>query len=293
MPLSSSMATPKRKRGEDLATNSLGTFSFDLSRPDTSEDGHGSPRSKMAHRFLGLALGSGGGGFQNDIDDGDDDDNGHDTMNTTRKRQKLDQDVIDAGLTGNRDEKKHTTAVPDLRPHVHVGFAAACPLKPPLPPDNTGTSIPNKTPLRKRAGTPPLKFKIAPNGSEEEVDSGQDLEAADGLKEEDDVVDPIRAALTWHEDEITVYDPEDADDDGIGVNGIGFKPTPAMAHSRVIRRRQQMAEYRKREAGEARSKRTRRRRGEDSLSARPKRKSPARKVHFLEPERQHTAVFTL
>ncbi|KAG5980890.1 hypothetical protein E4U55_003531 [Claviceps digitariae] len=296
MSLSSPNATSKRKRCETLDTDTPIAFSFDFSPPDTSEDGERSPRSKMAHRFLGLALGSGGGAATLN-DDGDDDDN-HGTTDAARKRQKLHQDVTDAAPAGHQDqdEKKHITQISDGRPHVHVGFkthAAApadCPSKAPLSPHDTGTSIP-KSPRRKRAGTPPLKFNIAPNGSEE-VDTGQ-VPAADEPKEDDYVVDPVRAALTWHEDEITIYDPEDADDDGIGVNGIGFKPTPALAQSRVIRRRQQMAEYRKREEGEARSRRTQRRRGEESLSARPKRKLPARRVHFLDPERQHTAVFTL
>ncbi|KAG5951561.1 hypothetical protein E4U53_002815 [Claviceps sorghi] len=292
------MATSKRKRGENLAIDSPITFSFNLPRPDTSEDGDRSPRSKMAHRFLGLALGSGGGGFPNDNgdDDHDDHDEGsHTTTDATRKRRKFDQDLIDGGLTGARDQKEQIAQPPDLRPQVHVGFqthaaAAGCPPEPPLSSDETGTSDP-KSPPCKRAATPPLRFKIAPDGPEE-VGAGQELEA-DGLKGDDDVVDPIRAALTWHEDEITVYDPDDADDDGVGVNGIGFKPTPALAHSRVIRRRQQMADYRKREEGEARSKRTQRRRADESLSARPKRRSPARRVHFLEPERKHTVVFTL
>ncbi|KAG5930270.1 hypothetical protein E4U42_002482 [Claviceps africana] len=297
MTLSSPMAklTSKRKRDENLAIESPLSFCFNLPRPDTSEDGDRSPRSKMAHRFLGLALGSGGGGLLNG--NGDDDEAAHSTTDTTRKRHKSDQDILDAGLTGAQDPKEQIAQPPDLRPQEHVGLqthvaaaAASCPPGPPLSSDETGTSSP-KSPPRKRVGTPPLNFKIAPNGPEE-VDAGRELEA-DWLNGDGDVVDPVRAALTWHEDEITVYDPDDADDDGVGVNGIGFKPTPALAQSRVIRRRQQMADYRKRIEGEARSKRTQRRRAEEPLSARAKRRSPARKVHFLEPERQHAVVFTL
>ncbi|KAL1912607.1 hypothetical protein Sste5344_001625 [Sporothrix stenoceras] len=70
------------------------------------------------------------------------------------------------------------------------------------------------------------------------------------------ITDPLRASLTWQDDEITVYDPNDADDDGTGVNGIGFKPTPAMAHARALKRRQQLAAYRKREEREARARRS-------------------------------------
>ncbi|KAJ4291340.1 hypothetical protein N0V88_006348 [Collariella sp. IMI 366227] len=60
---------------------------------------------------------------------------------------------------------------------------------------------------------------------------------------------------------ITIYDPDDSDDDGTGINGIGFKPTPAIAYSRALRRRQQLAEYKKREEREARARRSLRRGG--------------------------------
>lgn len=65
----------------------------------------------------------------------------------------------------------------------------------------------------------------------------------------------------WHESEITGHDPDDPTDDGYGINGIGFKPTPAIAWARSQKRKQQLADYRSREAREARQKRTERRRG--------------------------------
>lgn len=73
------------------------------------------------------------------------------------------------------------------------------------------------------------------------------------------IVDPLRASLTWRDDEITVYDPLDSDDDGEGVNGIGFRPSPALAHQRAMQRRRQLAEYRRREESEARERRRERR----------------------------------
>lgn len=76
---------------------------------------------------------------------------------------------------------------------------------------------------------------------------------------------PPLTALTWQDSEITghLVDPsQDPDDDGTGINGIGFKPTPALAYARAQRRRQQVMEWRAREAKEARQKRSdRRRRG--------------------------------
>ena len=64
----------------------------------------------------------------------------------------------------------------------------------------------------------------------------------------------------WHESEITGHDPDDPNDDGEGINGIGFKPTPAIAWARSRKRQSQLADYRTREAKEARARRTERRR---------------------------------
>ena len=52
-----------------------------------------------------------------------------------------------------------------------------------------------------------------------------------------------------------------ADDDGEGINGIGFRPTAAIASARSEKRKQQVSEWRAREAREARQKRFERRRG--------------------------------
>jgi hypothetical protein len=67
--------------------------------------------------------------------------------------------------------------------------------------------------------------------------------------------------MTWHESEITGHNPTDPNDDGYGINGIGFKPTPAIAWARSQKRKQQLADYRNREAREARQRRSERRRG--------------------------------
>ncbi|KAK4215558.1 hypothetical protein QBC37DRAFT_121596 [Rhypophila decipiens] len=118
-----------------------------------------------------------------------------------------------------------------------------------ISPPSSSMSSPGGTPRsRQRAGTPPLSAKTNPAAN------GDD-------SEETHIVDPVRASLTWHDDEITIYDPDDSDDDGTGINGIGFKPTPAIAYARTVRRRQQLAEYKKREEREARAKRNQRRRG--------------------------------
>ncbi|KAI4193434.1 MAG: hypothetical protein LQ346_003930 [Caloplaca aetnensis] len=68
--------------------------------------------------------------------------------------------------------------------------------------------------------------------------------------------------LWWANTEITGHDPKDPADDGYGINGVGFLPTPAMASARAERRKRQVAEWKNREAREARQRRieTRRRR---------------------------------
>ncbi|CCC12929.1 hypothetical protein SMACR_06071 [Sordaria macrospora] len=113
------------------------------------------------------------------------------------------------------------------------------------------------------------------------------------------ITDPLRASLTWQDSEITIYDPDDSDDDGTGINGIGFKPTPEMEHARRMKRKKQLAEYRKREMGEARARRKERRAGADGLvgsgtdgggpkgkdviaTAKGKLKAEKRRVRFME-----------
>jgi hypothetical protein len=83
---------------------------------------------------------------------------------------------------------------------------------------------------------------------------------------------PPPSALTWHDSEITGHlaDPStDPDDDGTGLNGIGFKPTPAIAYARSQKRRQQLNDWKARETREARAKRhDRRRRGVGGTASR-------------------------
>ncbi|KAF2129863.1 hypothetical protein P153DRAFT_225757 [Dothidotthia symphoricarpi CBS 119687] len=98
---------------------------------------------------------------------------------------------------------------------------------------------------------------------------------------------PSLSALTWQVTEITGHlaDPStDPDDDGTGLNGIGFKPTPAMAYARSQKRRQQLSEWKAREAREARAKRSERRRrgvgGKASRDSTVEREMPLPEVDF-------------
>lgn len=135
----------------------------------------------------------------------------------------------------------------------------------------------------KRAGTPPPQLPA-------DTPSASDATTATAPAPTEDapvITDPLRASLTWHDDEITIYDPDDSDDDGTGINGIGFKPTPAIAYARTVKRRQQLAEYRKREERDARAKRSQRRGGRVNSPAPMDRdmkgkKAERRRVRFME-----------
>lgn len=118
------------------------------------------------------------------------------------------------------------------------------------PPSSSSAAAATKKPRKSKS--PPLQPQPAASTSTSSPNSPT-------------IIDPLRASLTWQDSEITVYDPDDSDDDGTGINGIGFKPTPEMEHARRMKRKKQLAEYRKREMGEARARRKERRAGADGL----------------------------
>ena len=95
--------------------------------------------------------------------------------------------------------------------------------------------------------------------------------------------------LWWSDAEITGHglDPRDPTDDGEGINGVGFLPTPAIAYARAERRRRQVKEWKERETREARAKRGERRRRRDpdemiNSECSTGSESNERKVRFVE-----------
>jgi len=74
---------------------------------------------------------------------------------------------------------------------------------------------------------------------------------------------------TWQEHEITGHLMQDPDDDGTGINGIGFRPTPAIAYERSQKRKMQLSAWKVRESSEARERRGERRRKLDGEFSRP------------------------
>lgn len=264
------MQTPKRKRGEDLGPSPI-KFSFDPAADADPEDGSNSPRSRVAHKFRGLALESGGGATSDDSD--------VDTVDLMRKRQRADEEMPQP--VGVTDTEGRTVPEPEFA-LLHDGKASedAGALHRAYPSINRLSDSKSRV-TKKRSGSPPLRLKRTP------------AQTMDGFQNSDEaeIVDPVRAALTWHDDEITMYDPEDEDDDGTGINGIGFKPTPALAQARTMKRRQQMAEYRKREESDARARRSQRRRGGPTITIGPADdKSTSRRVRFMDAEAQSLAI---
>ncbi|TKA24256.1 hypothetical protein B0A50_06020 [Salinomyces thailandicus] len=120
-----------------------------------------------------------------------------------------------------------------------------------------------KTSPRKRLASPPPVPAPAPDVSPlpKRKDASDNILTSSPSSQDSLPFDPT--SLTWQEEEITGHDIDatSGDDDGLGINGIGFKPTPAIAYARSQKRRQQISEWRAREAREARQKRIERRRG--------------------------------
>jgi hypothetical protein len=287
-------STPKRKRSLPaiiVNKHSPSQVNTHISVPPISaEDAAcGSPRTKVAYRFQGLGL-EGGSISTLDLKTSTSSAVAITEQPPTRKRLKfIDVDETEipetpevdrTAFSSDRIEDPTTNNFnmsDEAGPVIFKGLGAharssAATLQRAYPSINRLAD--SKSRGRKGMGTPPIAVAI-----DVPVDDTEDI-----------IVDPDRAALTWHDDEITGHNPSDPEDDGEGINGIGFKPTPAEARARTERRRQQMADYRSREMKEARAKRSERRRNGSSLSAGSK-DDVARRVRFSESE-AHVMITT-
>jgi hypothetical protein len=265
---------------EDIVIPSSVTTEASL---EEQNDGSHSPRTKVTHRFQNLTIRHGSGAKD------------FDTLANELQRPLLavepvyrlkddaKGDAMDEDMefeTGYRKRFKplepltpHAPTTEDLstmmpasvsRPKPGVSFSG----------DWTGTPTPTSSPGKQRSSpskpdnrtasqpspSPPTKADSKPASP---PPSQQPATTSTSPSSEASTTSPpdFRASLTWQEEEITIYDPEDSDDDGTGINGIGFKPTAAVAYARGMKRKQQLAEYRKREEREARARRNMRRRG--------------------------------
>lgn len=259
------------------------------------DDSQGSPRTKVAYNFQGLRLDEGDGISKFDLMKGYDVNGTADVQRddaVIRKRVKLlkggkqEQEIPESPEAFTISIGRERTVDPiishkasqvvlhnDLDPVIFKGSVnrkKGVALHRAYPSINRVSESSSRLVPKKRMGTPPL-FGAA--------DASLAAEASI-------MVDPDRAAMTWHDDEITGHNPDDPEDDGEGINGIGFKPTAAIAHARTAKRRQQMEAYKSREAKEAREKRSERRRASEAATRATSREEAetARRVRFLEAE---------
>ena len=72
-----------------------------------------------------------------------------------------------------------------------------------------------------------------------EVPKPLSIDMDEKTDERDELTEPA-SSLHWDDSEITGHDPSDPEDDGEGINGIGFRPTAAMARDRAEKRRKQI-----------------------------------------------------
>lgn len=279
----SATTTPKRKRSLLAAEDSVIPTSVTAeASKEEQHDGTSSPRTRVTHRFQNLTIRHGSGAKDFDTlakelqqpllavepirarkDEVHGEPMEEDTNNETGSRKRLKS--LEASIPRAPTMENIFVTIPADAPGAKAGTSATVDrtVTPPATSSPGGrNSSPGSSDTRSASeASPPVSAqadtKPAPPPTQQSTAASPSPTPATSTTPPPD----FRAALTWQEEEITIYDPEDSDDDGTGINGIGFKPTAAVAYARGMKRKQQLAEYRKREEREARARRTMRRRG--------------------------------
>ena len=115
------------------------------------------------------------------------------------------------------------------------------------------------SPKRMRSPPPPLPTS---NSSMPPLDQSTSIKPFPAKHHQATSFTPDVDALTWQDSEITGHEiHRSLGDDGEGINGVGFRPTPAIAQARSQKRKHQLSEWRAREAREARQRRFEKRQG--------------------------------
>lgn len=259
----SGTATPKRKRAQILAEEFVipPNSTTEATGDGDKDDGSYSPRTRVTHRFQNLTLRH--GQANGDREGGDKKGSAKPLLAVVPalmpqydgSDDAMDQDA--EAQTGSRKRFRALEPQPEKDQSLRVGeetctevrSSVALAVEQPDAPRRKSTS-PTKS-KQKPSLTPPTSVKSSPIPLPPSTSSSPSLSRTSSPD--------LRAALTWQEEEITIYDPDDSDDDGTGLNGIGFKPTAAVTYARGMKRKQQLAEYRKREEREARARRNMRR----------------------------------
>jgi hypothetical protein len=279
--------SPKRKREQPPPIPLLNTALRPASTPPRGSpapcSGADSPRNEVADQLRGMTLVATSAIPMSPLTPTDD---------ATRKKPKLDEMKVDSGTSlekhghqkgfpkeGNQldtttmmhrsDPTREIPETPQSQPRILPDIASFTqPTAFVSSPDPTSLQLSTKTYQQPRTQSRSSSHPRPLNKSQS----------------------PPPSALTWHDSEITGHlaDPStDPDDDGTGLNGIGFKPTPAMAYARSQRRRQQLNEWKARETREARAKRhDRRRRGVGVTSSREATLEPEMPVKAVDMEKR-------
>jgi hypothetical protein len=241
-----------RGDGNDLPTSAPpATVEKTLALEQRVLSGSASPRTVVATQFQGLALHVKGGGQDHDEEMrrfGSNEEPGE-------KRQCIEDLSLDIPSEEAGQHPKSDNVSTTTPPR---GITSPRPRRKSLPASSSSSSS-NRSTSSKPAGRLQSLPSSPPSSSESKSKSSAGSAAAAAMgKDLDAAVD--LAALTWQDSEITGHLVTDPDDDGYGINGIGFKPTPAMQQSRTQRRRAQVSAWRSREAREERERRARLRR---------------------------------
>lgn len=282
------LSTPKRKRSQlesDEASspprNNAIFAPEEITLPPSSPAGDGStsPRTKVAHRFRSLAIGRPRASAETAT-------NSKSVLPSRERTSTIPETPQPKGKSDNLSDdmegvnygaRKRLKLPQDVEPQPPSEVESDLPV---LPKEKLGNK-PAPAFAVERPATPPLRKSTPATGDlpHEPKATASATEAGPGFQwppsppdttlgtHTDATTVAFRASMTWHEDEITIYDPDDSDDDGTGINGIGFKPTAAVAYARGVKRKQQLAEYRKREEREARARRSQRRRASPRSAA--------------------------
>ncbi|KAH9879863.1 hypothetical protein J1614_001887 [Plenodomus biglobosus] len=189
------------------------------------------------------------------------------TDNGTHKKPKLDAVRVDSGMSLDTAARKETPIVPKQSNRLDTTAV--------LPKLATSSEIPETPQASQPRMLPDIASFAHPtpfvsaltatiaHQSEFAGEKSEKRSSSHAPPRARKPLSPPPSALTWKDSEITGHlaDPStDPDDDGTGLNGIGFKPTPALAYARSQKRRQQLNEWKLRETREARAKRSERRR---------------------------------
>jgi len=249
MPEPTPPSTPtKRKRSPIKAPPPLRNFHISnpvLTPPERQPWDTGSPRTKIAYKFVDLQL-------QTGVDHtGPTESNGSDVI---KKRTHIEKEAkITEWTEANAAEyeSRHTNGTMNPLPHrrcVQDGGAA--------------TTMTSAVEEPSRISPPYLTARLTathntcfPARSSTPLDT---ITLADTAAPRS----PPQAPGPSHcrDSDITGHTLDGLDDDGYGINGIGFKPTKAMEAERKMQRRRQISECKAREAAEARKRRAQKRR---------------------------------